>query len=710
MLPSTVGTHFFHPMLCRLLPWGILRPRGLLFSAVTGVELDGFLHQYDSVKWTTNPSEKKRMKMIHKSGFRYLSCPLSLICLTALVAVMPETAIRSNTKEDRVEGTSATVPKSDQTAQRPVSSGDIKQSKEPSTPSRKPTSSTKNHVSAPKDIGNESHTLLQDKKTQQAMSLIEEVLARGQQTSPVEIRILAEVEAATLLWFSDNERATPLLKNAVKSLRDLIDERKASKTKDVTGDRELQRIQFLAIRKIAALKPELVKDLSPEVAPGNKTAQPISGEWTEEARAIMSVASDQIEKDPKGAARLAEQSLRLGLVDWTSFLGRLAQRDSSEAERLAILLIDRLRDSPITPIFLQNLNSFILAPDRSTQLREHFFEAAAIRLRRDIRRDSPASDLRGGLIVAREMSQLAAAYSPRWQSEFDGATSSFEALFNERSLPIPGSPGRKIIDVSSVSPAAPGDTQAIADALPRVGTIKDLQARDKEYQKLAAKAAINDDISLAGDILAKINDEEVRRETTVLVYSPLVRRAIDQSDWSQAQKQASNISDPLGRTLVFDSIVQAMSRSGEDKPSLVNVYCTVLTRLENEWSTEGVAKGFLIVARALFPLDAERSVDALKSAILVLNRGSDKRDSAGGAVGPGIAGWVRLPNYSVRADEVLDLRDLIGQVFKQVAKRDADNAVDITDRFADHGLRALARLAICSVLLEEARQAKQQVR
>ena len=128
-----------------------------------------------------------------------------------------------------------------------------------------------------------------------------------------------------------------------------------------------------------------------------------------------------------------------------------------------------------------------------------------------------------------------------------------------------------------------------------------------------------------------------------------------------AQKHAANITDPLSRTIVLDGIGQAMSKSREDKSLLINLYNGALSQLENEWSTEGVAKAFLIVSRAFQPLDPDRALYSIKSAILVLNRMVERRSQGSDTMGAGTT----------------------------------------ADVFADHGLRAMSRLGVCSSLLAE---------
>src|SRR5215813_14338788 len=118
-----------------------------------------------------------------------------------------------------------------------------------------------------------------------------------------------------------------------------------------------------------------------------------------------------------------------------------------------------------------------------------------------------------------------------------------------------------MIDTSLLSAAASGDTQEISDSLRQISKLPDARQRDAGYQRLAAQAAFKTDVTLAEYIISRIDDENIRQETTMMVYSPLVRKAISETDWSQAQKFASNILDPLGRTLVFESIAKAMSQS-----------------------------------------------------------------------------------------------------------------------------------------------------
>ena len=544
-----------------------------------------------------------------------------------------------------------------------------------------------------------------DPKRQQAMSLLEDVLIRTHRISPIEYRILVEVEAGTIVWQFDKDRSLSILKNAIGVMREFFDSKQESTEAARLRESRGRKLRFIVLRKIAGVRTDLAQELLFANSPRDKSAEAVHGEWTDDARAIMSLATEQINDDPKLAARLFEQSLSLGTADWTTFLEKLSKRDNSEGERIATVLIDRLRDSSITSIALRNLGRFVLASDRSRSFREHFFQSVAVRLQRDIRPDTPTAELESDLGVAREMSRWAAIHTAALQPEFDSIGRSLEAAFVARSLQTPGAPTARTLDVSMVIPAKPGDTQEITDALPKVANALDPKERDEQYQKLAAKAATKADTRLAEEIMSKISSEAVRRNTTSLVYSPLVKKAINESDWSRAQEHASSILEPLGRTLAFESIAQSMSKSKEDKLAVMTVYSAAAKQLDQESSTLRVAKAYLLLARPLYRLDQDRGIEMIKSCAYTLNRLVINDETLEESpIESSVAMWVRYTNPSLNADEILNLPDLVAGAFEDIARRNADDAMSVALRLRHEGMYSLAQLAISRVLLAEAKK------
>jgi hypothetical protein len=233
--------------------------------------------------------------------------------------------------------------------------------------------------------------------------------------------------------------------------------------------------------------------------------------------------------------------------------------------------------------------------------------------------------------------------------------------------------------------------------------MKDSQSRDKEYQKLAANAALKANVKLAEEILSKISSEEIRKQATLLIYSPLIRKAIGESDWLNAKELASKILDPLGRTLALQRIAQAMSQASENKFSSAEVYGVAISLLDREDPTEKAAKAYLILAQSLYSIDPERGLESVKSSIWALNKLANNRElTAESMTDASVASWVSLPSHHVKADEILDLSEMIGTAFREIARHDAENALSVALGLNHRGMQSLAQLAISSVLLNEA--------
>jgi hypothetical protein len=570
----------------------------------------------------------------------------------------------------------------------------------PKTQSKKSDGGSKSAI-GPKD--NDRASSIEERK-REALTLLENLLLGVDRISPVEYKVLFEIEAATILWESDRQRAVSILKAAIGELRRILGEKKESTEINSKRKSREQMVWFLAIRKIAALQPGLVRDLLSEGDAPDKPKEAIKGVWTEEARAMLSVASELIDKDPRLAAQMAEQTLPLGLASYLNFLQDLARRDNTEAERLGTIIIDRLRDSPITPIQLRNMSAFFSASERTARLRTHFYQALLIRLRRELRPDITGQELADALGVARGMARQARSFSAYWQQEFENTSLAIERLFSDLSLALPIPPDKIVIDTSqSFSPAIPGVTQDIRDALAKVGLMGSQDARNREYQRLAGSAARSADKSLAEEIMSRISDDAMRHETTTLVYSPLVRTAINDSAWGQAQQLASSIQDPLARTLVFCRIAQEMTKAGQHKSSIIDAYSMASGKLYRDEPTDRVAKSYLLIARPLLDLDRDRGVDAIRTcATLVSNLSTAEQPLQESAIGGAASMWIRYSNPSFNADEVLNLAELVTTTFAQIAGRDTQNALEVTAWINHRGMYALAQLAVVKVLLYKA--------
>jgi hypothetical protein len=459
---------------------------------------------------------------------------------------------------------------------------------------------------------------------------------------------------------------------------------------------------FLALHKIAELKPGLIQELLRSDTSGSKPEGLIRKEWTEEARALAAVAEEQIETDPKRAAQTAEQIFSLGMIDWVGFLTRLNKRDPVEAQRLAQIYIDRLRDSSVTPVLLWNLQRFVFLPEVPPTLREYYFQAFVVRLRRDIRPDASNREMEDDLSAARGLSRLAARYASPSQLEFDSLNLAFENAFKERSLPLPGPPVTRTVNMTTATQVSTDYAQEIKDEVARVAAIPDTYARNSAYQPLVLKAAANGDIGLAEEIAAKISDDALRRFISVQIYGPVIKKAISEADWSRAQTLAAKIADPLTRALAFDSIAQAMLTAKVNSQEVSDLYNAVIAKLYNEFATERTVKAILILAGSLSHVDREQGREAVKTFAYALNRLSNKDEVIEESpLEASLSTWMRRGNNALSPDEALNLPDLVTATFEEMASHDVDAALGVSLRINHHGLYAMSQLAVSKVLLKQ---------
>ena len=540
-------------------------------------------------------------------------------------------------------------------------------------------------------------------KRQRALTLLDGVLRNADNISSDDYRLLTLVEAATVLWQQDRDQALSILKSAVAALRRVLDgQKELTQSRLIDKSRE-QMVWFLVIRKIAALQPELARQLLSVDGSDVQSGAGIKDEWTIEARAVLSAASELTERDPKLAARTAEQALYLGLASYMGFLRTLANRDNTEAERLSMIVIDRLNHVSVTLLHLRNLLPFMLSPDRTVRLRNYYCRGLATRLRMEFRPAATPEELADALNVANTMAREAGRDNPYWREQFEGIRSAIGTIFKERSLAFPTPPERISIDtLVSLAPASAGDTEAIQIALLSAGSIRDSNASNREYQKLAVNAANRADKRLAEEIMSRITDASIQQETSTMVYSPLVRAALKDSLWARAQQLTSLITDPIARTLIFINTAREMTRAGVDRFSLADHYTFALRKLNRDDPTDRLAKAYLLIARPLLDTDRDRGIEAIRSCAQILSRIS-RSDQAlqESPIGSAAATWIRYSDPSLSADEVLNLPELVTGTFASIAQRDPENALEIASWIEHRGMYSLAQLPAIKVLLSE---------
>ncbi|PYP87807.1 MAG: hypothetical protein DMF61_09185 [Blastocatellia bacterium AA13] len=538
-----------------------------------------------------------------------------------------------------------------------------------------------------------------DEKERAIRSNLESIFASAYRLESIEFRIIAEIEAASLMWEMDKERAHSVLLGVFDRMRVLQRDDRSPKTQ-AGGRPAYEKLKMWILRKVARIDPKMVTEMLSK-DDGNESHPPVAGDWSEEGRAILAVAFEQIDRDPSLAGRLAQQSLTLGLVDIPGFLRKLSQSDMKLAQEQALSLITQLRDSSASPFFLLNFQSFVLMKGSPASLRGAYFEALNFRLHRNLGNELPIGELEDTLQAARAAARLAGV-SPQWQGEFNETVAELERVLTSRSQAIPAPTARIAVDMPEFV-STDGNTADMADAAARAASIPDSKHRNEQYCKLAVAAAMKADARLAEDLLSRINDEESRRSASVAVYSPLVRKAVRESNWTQASAYAMKISEPLGRSLVIDSI----SRGIRDKQTLKDLYDAALAQSRSDAHTWNAVKGALVLAQSLLTSNNARSSEGLGWAVYLLNNCREPLSLLSDSnPDPVIQSWVTLPSTMHRSEEALEGVQLIGTAFEASGRRDSAHAQALALGLSSRSLSLLAQTAVARAEWEKIKRFK----
>jgi hypothetical protein len=186
-------------------------------------------------------------------------------------------------------------------------------------------------------------------------------------------RIRAQLQAAELLWESDEKRASKYLTDAVTGVKELLT------TIDNSGPRYLQQyavlsqlrheiVQMLAARDPSAALAFLYSTVPPADPSGNRREQ-----LSQENELEMMIVNQILQKDPIRALQIARQSLKKGYSSFLlNTLGQLQRQNPELASDFAgeianKLLNEKLIKNQEAAMVALNLVMFARAPQRRSQ-------------------------------------------------------------------------------------------------------------------------------------------------------------------------------------------------------------------------------------------------------------------------------------------------------------------------------------------------------
>ena len=244
--------------------------------------------------------------------------------------------------------------------------------------------------------------------------------------------------------------------------------------------------------------------------------------------------------------------------------------------------------------------------------------------------------------------------------------------------------------LKSDKPATSNREQLLLERVDRVKTSAD---RDQIYIELAYITSGKGDLR-AREFASKVEDSEIRKQLQAYIDSSLAAYFVGKKDTDQALEMVrkGELTHIL-KTWVLTECAKILVKTDRDKAlELIDEAGTEARRIEV--SDPALPRGLIAVANAFNFADPARVWDATFDAVKAAN----SAEGFTGEDGEIVMKFQSEGQSSIHSTDVADF-DLDG-IFKELATKDYDRAVELARGFQGEGPRAVATIAIARAILE----------
>jgi len=553
--------------------------------------------------------------------------------------------------------------------------------------------------------------------------------ARSFHDQTLRARSLARI--ADALWQVDAEQGRLLFRKAwdAAEVADQESDRKLqeeiSQQKNKTGGGfavslppNLRReVLKLAARHDRQLSEEFLEKLKTQKADAINTATSKSGNRLSEALSQrLGVAQELLQSgDVDRALQLAGPALTVVSTATVDFLCDLRDKNPSAADSAyAALLASSANNPQVDANTVSLLSSYIFTPRLyvtfsgngvntsqmsstikpaavAPELRLAFFQSAAAILLRPLpapgQPDQSSSGLDGKYLVIKRLLPFFEQSAPGDIVEsLRGHLNALNALVSDNT--------RKREDdwiTKGVKPDRPAADreQALLDQIDRAKTSEE---RDRLYIQLAYMTMAKGDLR-ARDFVSKVEDTELRKQAQAYIDPSLAAHFVEKKQVDPALKLVHDGDlTHIHKAWVLTQCAKVIAKSDRDQAlQLVTEASEEARRIEE--LDPALPRALLAVANAFRQIDAERVWDATFDAVKAAN----SAEGFTGEDGELVLKFQSKGQSSVNTNTVDDF-DLEG-IFKDLANRDYDRAVELARGFQGEGPRAVATIAIARAIL-----------
>ncbi|HET6979701.1 MAG TPA: hypothetical protein VFI24_25435 [Pyrinomonadaceae bacterium] len=233
--------------------------------------------------------------------------------------------------------------------------------------------------------------------------------------------------------------------------------------------------------------------------------------------------------------------------------------------------------------------------------------------------------------------------------------------------------------------------------LERIDRAKTSAERDQLYIELAYITSNKGEIR-ARDYVGKIEDSEVRKQLQAYIDPSLAMFYINKKNTDQALEMVHKGElTHIQKTWALSKCAMLLAKTDRDKAlEIIGEAEAEARRIEG--SDPSLARGLIAVANAYKEVDPSRVWDATFDAVKAAN----SAEGFTGEDGEMVLKFQSKGQSSVHSSDVPEF-DLDG-IFKELAAKDYDRAVELARGFQAEGPRAVATIAIARAILEPKRR------
>ncbi len=550
----------------------------------------------------------------------------------------------------------------------------------------------------------------------QAVALLDEVATEAQTLKLVENRVRLQMMIIDLLWPRDEERARALFKQLTADLAEMMTG--ASDMSDPNVQNSAQMVMQFRHELLNVMSKRDAK-LALEFLRATRQPQlnyhgPDYRAPDQELMLEMTLAAQVAARDPGEAVRLIEEGLSKGVTSgMMNVLSQLRRRDPAAAAKVTDQIINRLRpeefgiDHEMTnvAINLWQMNR----PPTQVPTSAPTSNGAPVQMVGDSSRPGASSSAASEQTRRELAEKLAAAVTGMPAHRTGNAQHLFMTLKGmmpelEKYIPARAPAVRRRISEfeKTLPPSARAgqDQQALmqngsVDAMLEAAAKAPSEMREQFYSQAAWKAAGENDVERARQIIGNISNPQLRARMLRDIERQMPWRAADRGDFEQARQLLSRLTtveERVNLLLRLASVATNKNNKEMARQFTEEAYGLVAGRAENQQQFSAQ----LQVAQIFAATDPARSFELVEGAIGRLN---ELLSAAAVIDGFGQEAFRQGELKHQGGYHWSELVRRCGQILSALAPRDFARARSGAERFERTEVRTLARLMVAQGVL-----------